>query len=52
MLDALKDELFQLERDRLDGKVSTEEHENSKAGLDALIRRQLKKTGQTIGPPE
>ncbi|HEY7405171.1 MAG TPA: hypothetical protein VIB39_16720 [Candidatus Angelobacter sp.] len=46
MLDVLKDELFQLEQDRLDGKISAEEYEKSKAGLDALIRRQLKKTGQ------
>jgi hypothetical protein len=45
MLDALKDELFQLERDRLDGKISAEEYDKSKAGLDALIRRQLKKSG-------
>jgi len=45
MLDALKDELFQLERDRLDGKVSAEEYQKSKAGLDALIRRQIKKRG-------
>ncbi len=44
MLDALKDELFQLERDRLDGKISAEDYEKSKAGLDALIRRQLKKS--------
>ncbi len=45
MLDALKDELFQLERDRLDGKISAEEYKQSKAGIDALIRRQLKKSG-------
>jgi len=44
MLEALKDELFQLERDRLDGKISQEDYEKSKAGLDTLIRRQLKKT--------
>lgn len=44
MLDALKDDLFQLEQDRLDGKVSAEEYQRSKAGLDALIRRQLKRT--------
>lgn len=46
VLDALKDELFQLEKDRLDGKVSAEDHARLKAGLDALIRRQLKKTAQ------
>jgi hypothetical protein len=46
VLDALKDELFQLEQDRLDGKVSPEDHARLKAGLDALIRRQLKKAGR------
>jgi hypothetical protein len=46
VLDALKDELFQLEKDRLDGKVSAEDHSRLKAGLDALIRRHLKKAGQ------
>lgn len=45
MLNALKDELFQLERDRLDGKLSAEEYQKSKAGLEALIRRQIKKSG-------
>jgi hypothetical protein len=43
LLEALKDELFQLERDRLDGKLSAEDYAKSKAGLDALLRRQLKK---------
>jgi hypothetical protein len=46
VLEALKDELFQLEKDRLDGKVSAEDHARLKAGLDALIRRHLKKAGQ------
>lgn len=46
MLETLKDELFQLETDRLNGRVSNEEYEKSKAGLDALLRRQLKKSGQ------
>jgi hypothetical protein len=44
VLDALKDELFQLERDRLDGRVTQEDYVNLKAGLDAMIRRQLKKS--------
>jgi hypothetical protein len=43
MLDVLKDELFQLETDRLNGKVSQEEYEKTKAGLDTLFRRQMKK---------
>ena len=44
MLDALKEELFQLETDRLDGKISQQDYEKSKAGLDTLIRRQMDKT--------
>jgi hypothetical protein len=43
MLDALKDELFQLETDRLNGKISQEEYEKTKAGLDTLFRRQIKR---------
>jgi hypothetical protein len=42
MLDMLKDELFQLETDRVSGKISQEEYEKSKAGLDTLFRRQMK----------
>lgn len=44
MLDALKDELFQLEADRLQGKISQQEYETAKKGLDALMRRHMKKT--------
>jgi hypothetical protein len=43
MLDVLKDELFQLETDRLSGKISQEEYEKTKAGLDTLFRRQIKR---------
>lgn len=43
MLDVLKDELFQLETDRVNGKISQEEYEKSKAGLDTLFRRQMKR---------
>jgi len=43
MLDVLKDELFQLETDRVSGKISQDEYEKSKAGLDTLFRRQMKK---------
>lgn len=43
MLDVLKEELFQLETDRVSGKISQEEYEKSKAGLDTLFRRQMKK---------
>jgi hypothetical protein len=48
-LETLKDELFQLERDRAEGSLSQEQYEKTKSGLEALIRRQLKKTGQQRG---
>jgi hypothetical protein len=41
VLDALKEELFQLESDRLEGKISQQEYEKAKAGLDVLLRRQM-----------
>ncbi len=41
MLGVLKEELFQLETDRLNGKISEEEYIKTKAGLDTLLRRQM-----------
>ncbi len=43
VLDALKDELFHLETDRLQGKISQQEYDAAKAGLDALFRRHMKR---------
>ena len=43
MLEVLKDELFQLETDKLNGKITQEEYEKTKAGLDTLFRRQMKR---------
>jgi hypothetical protein len=43
VLDAIKEELFQLESDRVEGKISQEEYQAAKKGLDALLRRQIKK---------
>ncbi len=43
MLGVLKEELFQLETDRVNGKISEEEYINTKAGLDTLLRRQMTK---------
>src|SRR5258708_8496940 len=42
VLDALKEDLFQLESERLEGKISQQEYEKAKAGLDLLLRRQMK----------
>ncbi len=43
VLDAIKDELFQLETDRLQGKISQQDYEAAKRGLETLMRRQMKK---------
>jgi hypothetical protein len=43
MLEVLKDELFQLETDRLNSKISEEEYAKTKEGLDTLLRRQMNK---------
>lgn len=47
LLEALKDELFQLETDRVSGKLSQQDYERSKAGIETLMRRQLKKVEET-----
>lgn len=44
VLDVIKEELFQLETDRLQGKLSQQDYESSKAGLELLLRRHLKKS--------
>jgi hypothetical protein len=43
MLDALKEELFHLESDRLQGKISQQDYQAAKNGLDVLLRRHMKK---------
>lgn len=46
LLDALKEELFQLESERLQQKISLEEYERTKAALDLTLQRALnRKTG-------
>jgi hypothetical protein len=42
-LSALKDELFSLETDRLQGKLSDSEYENQKQALEVVLRRALTK---------
>jgi hypothetical protein len=44
LLDAMKEELFQLEIDRQQGKVSAEEYSKAKAALDETIKRALART--------
>jgi len=37
----MKDELFELETDRLAGKLSAEEYAQNKAAFDVVLRRAL-----------
>jgi hypothetical protein len=41
LLEAMKEELFQLELDRQEGKISAPEYDKAKAALDETIRRAL-----------
>jgi len=43
LLDALKEELFQLEMERHQGKLSAEEYETAKAALDTTLARAAKR---------
>ena len=43
LLDALKEELFQLEMERHQGKISAEEYDKAKAALDTTLARAAKR---------
>jgi hypothetical protein len=47
LLDAMKEELFQLEIDRQQGKVSAAEYSKAKAALDETIKRALARTSKS-----
>lgn len=44
LLASLKDELFALESEKLNGTLSPEEYAQAKAGLEAMLKRALKKS--------
>jgi hypothetical protein len=44
LLAGLKDELFALESERLNGTLSPEEYAQAKSGLEAMLKRALKKS--------
>lgn len=44
LLDALKDELFALETERLEGRISQEEYQQAKSALDRALARALKRS--------
>lgn len=43
LLDAMKEELFQLESDRIQGKITPQEYESTKAALDKTLQRAVKR---------
>jgi hypothetical protein len=43
LLEALKEELFQLEVERKQGKITPEDYEKAKAALDQTLERALKR---------
>src|SRR6266513_2520225 len=47
LLEALKEEIFQLEVEHKQGRISQEEYEKSKAALDQTLERALKRKSST-----
>lgn len=45
LLEAMKEEFFQLESDRLQGKISAPEYESAKAALDKTLQRAVQRQG-------
>jgi hypothetical protein len=43
LLDAMKEEMFQLETDRLQGKISQNDYESAKAALDTTLKRAVQR---------
>ena len=43
LLEAMKEELFQLESDRLEGRISQPEYESAKTALDKTLQRAVKR---------
>jgi hypothetical protein len=48
LLEALKEELFQLEVERQQGKISPQEYEKHKAALDQTLQRAVKREAQKV----
>jgi hypothetical protein len=46
LLEVMKEEVFQLESDRLQGKISTEEYQTAKSALDKTLQRAVQR--QTV----
>ena len=46
LLEALKEELFQLEVEHKQGRISQQEYESAKSALDQTLQRALKRESQ------
>jgi len=50
LLEALKEEIFQLEVEHMQGHISQQEYEKAKAALDQTLARALKRGGRVSSP--
>src|SRR5207248_10205157 len=48
LLEALKEELFQLEVEHKQGKITQQEYEKAKAALDGTLERAIKREAQNV----
>ena len=48
LLEALKEELFQLEVEHKQGKITQQEYEKAKAALDGTLERAIKREAQQV----
>jgi hypothetical protein len=48
LLQALKEELFQLEVERQQGSITQQEYEKHKAALDQTLQRAISRTAQKV----
>ena len=48
LLEALKEELFQLEVEHKQGKITQQEYEKAKAALDGTLERAIKRESQKV----
>jgi hypothetical protein len=47
LLEALKEELFQLEMEHKQGRISQQDYDKAKAALDQTLERALKRTSNS-----
>lgn len=47
IMEAMKEEIFQLESDRLQGKISSQEYDSAKAAIDKTLKRAVQRQGSS-----